>query len=127
MEDRKPNIRIMHTRITPDIRVSTAGIYYDEPWGERFQYETWCFSNDPAQRSFQVIHGSCAHVDNFYLNKSIRIHRYIASNLLNRPFIVICTSVFSEKSNFSKGFNTPATYIAFVFIFFASKLSYALT
>lgn len=84
MEDRKPNIRIMHTQITPDIRVSTAGIYYNEWFGERFQYETWCFSKDPKQKSFQVIHGSCSRVDNFYLKKSIKIHRYIAKNLFTR-------------------------------------------
>jgi hypothetical protein len=84
MKRHRPNIRIMHTQITPEIMVSTAGIFYDEMWGERFQYETWCFSDDPKQKSFQVIHGSCGLVDPYYLKKSIKIHRYISSNLKNR-------------------------------------------
>jgi len=84
MYDRKPNIRIIQTQITPEIRMSTAGIFYNEQWGERFQYETWCFSDDPKQRSFQVIHGSCGWLDQHYLKKSIKIHRYISSNLKKR-------------------------------------------
>lgn len=84
MHKRPANIRIMQTRITPTIRVSTAGIFYDEWFGSRFQYETWCFSDDPSQRSFQVIHGSFPRIDRRYLEKSIKVHRYISSNLLNR-------------------------------------------
>ena len=37
----------MHTQITPLIRVSTAAIWYDGVgWQRRFQYETWCFSDE---------------------------------------------------------------------------------
>jgi len=81
MTNRKSNIRIIQTQITDDIRVSTAGIFYEEHWGNRFQYETWCFSNNPKQKSFQVIHGSYSRVDFYYLRKSIKIHRYISDNL----------------------------------------------
>jgi len=81
MDDRKPNIRIMQTQITPEIRVSTAGIFYDEQWGERFQYETWCFSDDPRQKDLQIIHGSNSSVCFYLLKKSIKIHRYISNNL----------------------------------------------
>ena len=78
------NIRIMHTQITPQIRISTAGIFYDEMWGQRFQYETWCFSDDPSQRTFQVIHGSDSSINQYWLKKSIKVHRYISINMKNR-------------------------------------------
>lgn len=84
MYNRKPNIKIMQTQITPEIRVSTAGIFYNEQWGERFQYETWCFSDNPKQKSFQVIHGSSGWVNFHYLTESIKVHRYIADNLTKR-------------------------------------------
>ena len=84
MNKRKSNIRIIHTQITPTIRVSTAGIFYEEMWGPRFQYETWCFSDDPKQKTFQVIHGSCREIDQHYLKKSIKVHKYISDNLIRR-------------------------------------------
>lgn len=77
----------MQTQITPKIRVSTAGIRYPglaynpNPY---FQYETWCFSDDPQQRSIQVIHGCSESVDFHYLVKSIKVHRYISRNLMIR-------------------------------------------
>ena len=81
MDKIRPNIRIMQTKITPHIRISSAGIFYNEAWGPRFQYETWCFSDDPKQKSFQVIHGSDGTISQYYLKKSIKIHRQIVSNL----------------------------------------------
>ena len=76
------NCRIIQTVITPEIYVSTAAIWYDGVgWQRRFQYETWCFSNNPNQKSFQVIHGSCGWIDFDFLKKSIKIHRYISDNL----------------------------------------------
>ena len=80
------NCRIMQTVITPEIYVSTAAIWYDGVgWQRRFQYETWCFSDDhPTQHSFQVIHGSCGWIDFHYLKKSIKIHRHISNNLTKR-------------------------------------------
>jgi hypothetical protein len=81
------NCRILHTQITPKIRVSTAAIWYDplyySPNGH-FQYETWCFSDDPQQRSFQVIHGVWNKIYWLFLRDSIKIHRYIAANLTKR-------------------------------------------
>lgn len=87
MEKRKSNMRIIQTKITDKIRVSTAGIYYenDPPgFGERYQFETWCFSDDDRQRSFQVIHGSWYRADRFLLTKAIKIHRQISKNLKER-------------------------------------------
>jgi len=78
------NIRIIQTTITPDIYVSTAGIWYDPSYfspNGHFQYETWIFSKNNKQKNVQVIHGSCAWVDFYYLKKSIKIHRYISRNL----------------------------------------------
>lgn len=83
---RKSNISIIHTRITDKIRVSSAAIYYDEAFGDRYQYETWCFSGDPRQRSFQVIHGSWSCVDYHYLLKTIKVHQYIVKNLKAKDF-----------------------------------------
>ena len=80
----RPNMRIRQTQITPLIRVSTAGIFYEEYWGNRFQYETWCFSNDPKQRSFQVIHGSYCGISPVFIKRSLKIHKYISDGLLRR-------------------------------------------
>lgn len=80
-QERKPNIRIMQTQITSKIRVSTAGIFYKDLYGERFQYETWCFSADPSQRNFQVIHGSRSDVNFRLLIRAIKIHRRISHGL----------------------------------------------
>ena len=80
------NCRIIQTIISPKIYVSTAAIWYD--WGiggygpsKYFQYETWCFSDDINQRSFQIIHGCCGWIDFYLLKSSIKIHRYISNNL----------------------------------------------
>ncbi len=81
MYERKSNIRIMQTQITPQIRISTAGIFCHEGWGKWFQYETWCFSDDSKQKTFQVIHGTASSINQYYLKKAIKIHRYISNNL----------------------------------------------
>ena len=88
-EKKRPNARIIHTQITPDIRVSTAAIYY--PYGSimlnpspYYQYETWCFSDDNRQRSFQVIHGCWYKVDYLWLVNTIKIHMHIVKNLKAR-------------------------------------------
>jgi hypothetical protein len=83
---RKPNISIIHTRITDKIRVSSAAIYYDEYFGDRYQYETWCFSDDPRQRSFQVIHGSYYKWYYDYILLTIRVHQHIVKNLKKKEF-----------------------------------------
>ena len=43
--NRKPNIRIIQTQITNEIRASTAGIFYGD-YGGRYQYETFVLSGD---------------------------------------------------------------------------------
>ena len=83
---RRNNIKIIQTQIqdVPEIRVSTAGIWYPpeyhSPHG-RFQYETWCFSDDNRQQSFQIIHGSDKDICFYCLRKAIKIHRYVSNNL----------------------------------------------
>lgn len=52
------NYGIAQTQISPIIRVSSAVIHYDELWGERWQYETWIFSDAVWPATRQVIHGS---------------------------------------------------------------------
>lgn len=39
----KKNFNIASTVINENIRVSTAAIYYEEWFGERYQLETWVF------------------------------------------------------------------------------------
>ena len=82
--DRKRNIRIMQSQISDSIRVSTAGIWYSGEFFSlmgRYQIETWCFSDDRKQRSFQVIHGSSNNIDLKLIQKAIKIHCYITKNL----------------------------------------------
>lgn len=67
---------LARTQVTPLIRVSTAAIDYEEPF-PREQLETWIFSDDPRQRSRQIIHRR-GRAD------AVRVHRHIASNLLAR-------------------------------------------
>ena len=83
MLNRKPNIRIIQTQITNEIRVSTAGIFYGD-YGGRYQYETFVLSGDSKQKSFQVIHGSSGYISFPLLKKSIKIHRHISDNLKRR-------------------------------------------
>jgi len=80
----RPNARIMHTRITPDIRVSTAGIYRAEWHGSYYIVETWIFSDDPRQVNTQVIHGTPHRLDFYTLREAVKVHRYIADNLKER-------------------------------------------
>lgn len=42
----KQNFNIASTVINENVRVSTAAIFYDEWFGERFQMETWVFMKD---------------------------------------------------------------------------------
>jgi len=81
------NCRILHTQITPNIRVSSAAIWYGPSYYSikgRFQYETFCFSDDPKQKTFQVIHGSWGDIDWRHLRDVIKIHRFIVFNLVKR-------------------------------------------
>ena len=44
--EQKKNFNITSTVINDNIRVSTAAIFYDEVFGERFQFETIVFRKD---------------------------------------------------------------------------------
>lgn len=44
--EQKRNFNIASTVIDENTRVSTAAIFYDEWFGERYQLETWVFKKD---------------------------------------------------------------------------------
>lgn len=50
------NVKILHTQITDNVRVSSAAIFY--PSQNRFQVETIVFSKDDRQPFRMFIHGS---------------------------------------------------------------------
>lgn len=79
------NIRIRQDQITDKIRVSTAAIWREEIFcdgpHEYWLVETWCFSDDPRQRSFQVIHGTPTHLHNEIRWIAMKTHDYIVKNL----------------------------------------------
>lgn len=86
----KQSKNLASTVITDKIRVSTAAIYYDEWFGERWQIETFIFSSDERIRTRMIIHGSDSFEDNVIeskgsiIEKAIKIHNYISSNLLKK-------------------------------------------
>lgn len=86
----KSNHNIASTQITEDIRVSTAAIYYDEWFGERWQIETFIFSNNKTlQKTRMIIHGSESNEDRVLnksgnlIEKAIKVHNYISRNLIS--------------------------------------------
>lgn len=60
--ENKANFNIASTVINKNIRVSTAAIFYDEWFGERFQLETWVFMKDHK--------GSVIKIHNVYENQN---------------------------------------------------------
>lgn len=86
--NRKPNIDLGKTQITLLIRVSSAAIFYEEYFGNRYQIETLIFSDDPRQRFKQIIHGSCSgdneNLADHLVKKCQKIHKQIADNLMNK-------------------------------------------
>lgn len=82
MENKLPNIDLGKTQITDNVRVSSAAIYYDEWFGERYQLETFIFSNDKRIRTTQIIHKSImpSYLDN-YKDEITKIHNYISDNV----------------------------------------------
>ena len=82
------NIRIKHDIITDKIRVSTAAIWREEIlYDSLHKYwliETWCFSDDPTQKSFQVIHGTPNYLYDQIRWKARKVHKYIVENLKKR-------------------------------------------
>jgi len=76
------NIDLGKTQITDLIRVSSAAIFYEEHFGNYFQYETFIFSKDPNQKTHQIIHGTCWSEPSEKLAAiSKKVHNYIANNL----------------------------------------------
>lgn len=91
--DRPSNINFGKTQITDKIRVSTAAIYSAAHFGEYWQVETWCFSDDPRQRSFQVIHGTSGILDGEFHDHRLRliaekVHKQIACNLIRKYTVI---------------------------------------
>lgn len=75
------------SQVTPWLRISSAAIFYDEIWGQRYQYETWVFSEDKErQRSVQVIHGnsSGSELSDRLVAKTQKVHSQILANLVKK-------------------------------------------
>jgi len=79
------DIRIKQDTITDEIRVSTAAIYREEVFYDGLHkywlIETWCFSKDPKQKSFQVIYGTPSFLYDQIRWKARKVHGYIVENL----------------------------------------------
>ena len=75
-----------HVYITDNIRVSTAALRRDNVYHgeEYFLIETWCFSKDKRQRSFQSIIGTPSFLNSYWYDKTLKVHCNIADNLLNK-------------------------------------------
>lgn len=87
----KQNKNLASTVITDNVRVSTAAIYYDEWFGERWQIETFIFSKDERVKTSQIkIHGNVSCEDYVInskgktINDAIKIHNYISDNLFKK-------------------------------------------
>jgi len=71
----KKNFNIASTIISDNVRISTAAIFYDEIFGERFQLETWIFKKEG--RSLMKIHDVFANQKG--LDYCVRFHTLTAS------------------------------------------------
>lgn len=80
------NIDLGKTKITDDIRVSSAAIFMSAHFGEYTQYETWVFSDDENQKTHQIIHGTnFGHtISGARKAETIKVHYYISQNLLKK-------------------------------------------
>ncbi len=77
---------LAHDQITPLVRVSTGAVHYDgEYFSERWQIETWIFSDDPRQANRQVIHGDAWSKEDAsagrIADKARHVHARIADNM----------------------------------------------
>ena len=78
------------TRITNDIRISSAAIFYEHTsWGQPyFQYETFIFSDNPSKgvktRMFIWGTSSGKEISNKYIQLTERAHRRISKIMLNK-------------------------------------------
>lgn len=81
------NLDLGKNQITEKIRVSTAALYRDDLPHPYWLIETWIFSDDPRQKSHQVVHGtpSAMGAVNYYdVMYARKIHKIITNNLRNR-------------------------------------------
>lgn len=72
------------TRITDQIRISSAAIHYEAAGvcgDDYFQYETFIFSDDPRQRTRHVIHGTAYSKSVTLEEKTKKAHAQICANL----------------------------------------------
>jgi len=77
------NYDLGKTQITDNVRVSSAALWREE-FGGYFLVETWCFSEDPRQRSFQIIHGTPAgsiSANSCEVEDAWKIHQYVVAGL----------------------------------------------
>lgn len=79
------------TQITDDIRVSSAAIWYDQPWfGSYYQVETFIFSNDKdKQRQVMVIHGTTSgdKVPQWLIEKCAKVHNSMVKGLTKKHIL----------------------------------------
>lgn len=75
---------IASTKVCDGVRVSSAAIYYNEFWGQRWQFETWIFSDRPEVKSHQFIHGNGESGDKRFEARAKRCHRRLLRLLQNK-------------------------------------------
>jgi hypothetical protein len=84
----RENIDLGKTKITDEVRVSSAAIWYDV-LGGYYQYETWVFSEDKNFKSEHTIHGTSKDWDNDMESLTRHKHVEIADKSI---------SLFKEKT-----------------------------
>ena len=76
------SFNIASTVINDFVRVSSAGIVYEESFGGYVQYETWIFSEDKQMQSDrQVIHGTPSEPMECYEELAKKVHGYVVEGL----------------------------------------------
>jgi hypothetical protein len=88
-EPQARSIDLGKSQITPIIRVSSAALMRDDWWGSWWLVETWIFSDDPRQKSRQIIHGDSGAGGGRPPHERIcatarKVHGQIAENLRRR-------------------------------------------
>jgi len=79
------NVNIASTIITDKVRVSSAIIYYNEWFGEYYQYETWIFSKDERIKSRMKIYGTSTCGNNAKLiERATALHNRLSEILTNK-------------------------------------------
>jgi len=75
------NLDLGKTQITDKVRVSSAAIFYENFPVDYYQFETFIFSDDPAIKSKQIIHGSSQILSTALAHKTKKVHGYVSNNL----------------------------------------------